>query len=545
MSVGRGRAGPARRFTEGSLTDPRDPVAFPGGSPAVWERLKGAFATHANRTAFVTDRRISTFRDLEDRAVRLAGVLRALCGEGGRTVAFVLTPRPEELCDIRLAAFRNGATLVVVSPSLPPEAMGRMLASAAPDVVFYDPSFLPDLPRVLSAAVPESRAVSVSRGRGSLADLLRDGSSVDAGPPPSEDRPAAIGFSSGTTGPPKGVTVSHGAYEESARRIGEIFERIGVRPGDALFGAIPLFAAGGGMLLPLLSAGMTLHVPDRWDAARAIAKIERHRIAWAFLSPSQLIDLLDQPLERCDLGSLRGIVYGTAAMPASRLREAVQRLPVRFVQGYGMSECFPPVTILWPDDHGTASAPADSEALASAGRPYPGVGVRIDDRGRGSDGTGEILVSSSTLTSGYWNDADRTAAAIHEGWFRSGDVGRFDAEGRLHVLHRKEDVLKRGDREIGPRRIEELASDHAIVKEACAVSGDDERILLAVSLRPAYRKDPETSRQSLKEWLESRLPRDEVPDDVRIFDELPRSAAGKVLKRAVREALFSRPSRPA
>jgi len=299
-----------------------------------------------------------------------------------------------------------------------------------------------------------------------------------------------------------------------------------------------MFAAGGGLLVPALCAGLTQHLPDRWDPARALTRIEQAGIAWAFLTPSELLDLLDQPLERLDLRSLRGIVYGSAPMPAARLREAVGRLPVRFLQGYGMSECFPPVAVLWPEEHGTRENPAPRDALASSGHPYPGIAVRIDGEG---SGPGEILISSPTVTAGYWKDPERTAGCLEEGWFRSGDVGSVDGDGRLHVLGRKQDVLRRGTRDVFPRGIEEAVSEHPIVKEVCVVSGaSSDRIVAVVSLRPAHRKDPETARRALKEWIESRLPREEVPDDVRILEELPRSIQGKVLRREVRQALAGR-----
>jgi fatty-acyl-CoA synthase len=524
------------------------PEVSPGSAPpppageavGVRDRLRRAFSEHANRTAIVTERRISTFRDLEERVLQLAAVVRGLgCGVGDM-VGFVLTPRPDEICDLRLASFEAGTTLFLIPPTLDCESMGEMLRSAAPKLVFYDSAHLPGLPRVLEDVCSGSRAVPLAGGKESLRELMRGvgaqrGASADE---PGPGELASIGFTSGTTGPPKGVTSTYAAFSESSRMMLEILARLGARAGEGFFNGIPMFAAGGGLLVPALCAGLTQHLPQRWDPARALSRIEEARIAWAFLTPSEILDLLDQPLERRDLRSLRGIVYGSAPMPAARLREAVDRLPLQFLQGYGMSECFPPVAVLWPEEHGTREKPASRDSLASSGRPYPGIAVRIDGEG---PGPGEILISSPTVTAGYWKDPDRTAGCLEEGWFRSGDFGSIDGEGRLHVLGRKEDLLRRGSKDVFPRPIEEAVSEHPIVKEVCAVgTGKSDRIVAVVSLRPPYRKDPETARRALKDWLESRLPREEIPDDVRILEELPRGVQGKVVRREVRQALGSR-----
>src|SRR5262249_52864614 len=160
--------------------------------------------------------------------------------------------------------------------------------------------------------------------------------------------------------------------------------------------------------------------------------------------PSMLIDLLDEDLESRDLSALRLIIYGSAVTPAARVEEAVRRFGPRLLHGYGMSECLPPVSILWPEEHGTRQHPADRATLSSAGRPYDGVRIRIeDDAGRvlPRGETGEIVISSPTVTDGYLNDPDRTAAVLRGGWWHSGDVGLLDERGRVHILDRQADLL--------------------------------------------------------------------------------------------------------
>ena len=505
------------------------------------DRVRRAFSEFAERTAIVTDRGARTFGQLRDRVWRIAALLETVAGGSlsGRPVGFVLTPRPDDFYDVRLATLENGATLFALAPFLSPEALVAMLRSVGPSVVVYDAGLLPHFPKLLAEALPDAKAIACA---GPKEDWEGSLSGVAARESESEVLPeslAGIGFTSGTTGPPKGITATYAASAESCRMFMEILERLGAKAGDSLYDGIPIFAAGGGMIVPALSAGVTLHVPTRWDATVALDEMERLRIGYAFLTPSMIVDLLDQPLERRDLSSLRAVIYGSSPIPGARLAEAVRRFGASFLQGYGMAECFPPVTVLWPEDHGPREQPADAETLSSAGVPYSGVRVRIDSEDPSRPG--EILIASPTITAGYWNDPERTAASREGEFFRSGDVGFFDTGGRLHVVDRKADLIERHGRTLFPRRVEEVLAQHPAVKEACVVVAEpaSERVVAAVSLRPSYRSDADAVRRSLAGFLESRLPREELPDEIRVFDELPRSVQGKVLKREVRQALAS------
>jgi fatty-acyl-CoA synthase len=502
------------------------------------DRVRQAFSDFPGRTAILTERGSRTVDEVRQRVWKIAGLLEEAAGVplGGQPVGFVLTARPDDFYDMRLATFENGAALFTLAPFLAPEALGAMLRSVAPRVVVYDANLLPHFPRLLAEALPGSRAIACAGGKDDWEDAL-------AGIPlrecEAEVRPeslAGIGFTSGATGPPRGITATHAASAESCRMFLEILGRLGTRPGDALYLGVPIFGAGAGMIVPALSAGVALHVPARWDPTVALREIERLRIRYAFLTPSMIVDLLDQPLERHDLSALEAVVYGSSPIPGARLAEAVRRLRVAFLQGYGMAECLPPVTVLWPEDHGTPEQPADPEILSSAGRPYPGVRVRIDS----ADPTrpGEILMASPTITAGYWNDPDRTAAAREGEFFRSGDVGFIDDAGRLHVVDRQTDLIERHGRTLFPRQIEEVLAQHAAVKESSVVAEPaSDRVVAAVSLRPSFRSEADSVRRSLAGFLEARLPREDLPDEIRVFDELPRGAQGKVSKQGVRDAL--------
>jgi fatty-acyl-CoA synthase len=504
----------------------------------VRDMVRDAVARHAARPALVTDRVTFTFGELGERVRRLA---TAFDEEGvlpTDIVGFVLAYRPELLYEIRFATYEHGAALFVIPPHLPPDVMIPMLRAVSPRLVIYDPDLFPGFPEIAREAIPGRPLFAA--GGDDFRGRLRGVRATESTNPVDSGSLAALGFTSGTTGAPKGVTATHGASAASCRMLLDLPGVFHTDEARTAFNAVPLFAAGGGMMAPTLVAGMTTHVPDQWEPSAAAALLEREHVVFSFMTPSMIIDLLDLPdIEKRDFRSLEAIAYGSAITPVAKIEEAVRRIGPVFVQGYGMSECFPPVTALTAEEHGTREQPAPRNVLSSAGRPVAGVEVRIDVET--ADGVGEILIKSPTVTAGYWHDARRTAEALKDGWWHSGDVGSLDSDGRLHVLDRRADLLKRGGRTVYPRPIEEALSDHPAVKEAHAVQlPGSETIVAAVSLRSAFRGPRNGSglEKELLDFAAARLDPAGRPDAVEVFPgDLPRSVQGKVLKREVRDAL--------
>jgi acyl-CoA synthetase (AMP-forming)/AMP-acid ligase II len=213
-----------------------------------------------------------------------------------------------------------------------------------------------------------------------------------------------------------------------------------------------------------------------------------------------------------------------------------------------MQECLPPLSILWPDEHRLQADPvARKESLSSAGRPFEGIDIEIETENglvASRDNPGEIVILSPTVTAGYWKNPSLTAEHLREGRWYSRDIGYFDQAGRIHILDRKQDLMVRHRRTIYPRRIEEEASCHPMVKEVCVVQLDaEEPVTAAVSLRARFRGsvDERWFRDDLLQFLRERLEDDgHVPEQVVVFDELPRNPAGKVLKREVRQGVAER-----
>ena len=361
-------------------------------------------------------------------------------------------------------------------------------------------------------------------------------------------------MTSGTTGLPKSIGYTHRKYLDSVRLISQAIDFS--RPSgtqDVNMLGMPLTGPGSGLVLPTLLSGSALLMPENFHAETLARLIARHRVTRAFLSPSAIIDLLDDPdLARHDLSSLRHVPYGSEMMPAAKVAEAVRRFGPIFQQGYGCLEALPPITWLLPHEHvDAAGEPVALDILASAGRVVDGVEVVIRDddfQPLPAGQTGLITARTPVAFEGYWKDPERTAETLREGWVVMGDVGYFDRHGYLHVLGRAADRVQRAGQWINPREVEEVAHCHPAVKETCLVQHGFQAVLV-FSPRHGQRSalaSPEARvalERALLQHMAAALPKAQQPDRVHLVADIPRSFLNKMLRREVR-ALLDRNAAP-
>lgn len=498
--------------------------------------LRLAFRKHAAQVALMSGDRAFSYQELGERVWRLA---QLLVHQGVRAQEPVVVWLDEEAFVLaRLAALECGAAFAGFPRSAPLALVEEAIRVLRPRCLLHDPALTDD---VADLRLRHPQLVAVP-----LADA-RDAVLENFAPTPcaNEVHPndvAGFSLTSGTTGRPKIVPATQGVYLTSMRLLIRNV-KLGKTAGqDRLLIGIPFAGAGSGPLLPTLAGG-GLMIRPREGGARALSEaIERHRATRLFVTPSQLIDLLDLPAhERHDWSSLTSVVYGTEWMPSPKIEEALRCFGPIVQQGYGCSEVLPPVAMLQAQEHWVDGHAADRETLSSSGRPVPQVRVRIadaQDRPLAPGQVGEILLQSPTVFAGYWGEPELSARALRGGWYHTGDAGYLDAAGRLHVLGRTADAIQRQGRLIYPRLIEEALHDHPAVKETALVQVG-ERVVMAVSLRRALRGQG-TAAQWEREWLDflgTRVPANDLPDEVRLLDELPRSALQKVLRRELRVTL--------
>ncbi|HEX3647893.1 MAG TPA: AMP-binding protein, partial [Pseudonocardiaceae bacterium] len=341
------------------------------------------------------------------------------------------------------------------------------------------------------------------------------------------DDPAVILYTSGTTGRPKGVVLSHGNLTFNTMNQ---FAHADVLSSDTALCLCPLFHASGlgQVSLPTLFKGGTVVMVPKFDPATVLAMIERLRIASFAGVPTMLRMLCDHPdFAGTDLGSLRYAIYG-GSMVSERVAVAWQRRGVAILQGYGMTEASPGVHLA------TANGAADRPV--SVGVPQFFTDVTFDphaDEARPGE-SGELLVRGLNVFGGYWRRPADTEAAFTAGWYRSGDIVRVDDDGWAYVVDRVKDLIISGGENISPSEVEAAINAlPGIVDSAVIGVPDDEWDEVGSAFVIA--DDPKWTADSLRAALTAALAGYRIPKYVRFVDDLPRTAVGKVRRQALRE----------
>jgi fatty-acyl-CoA synthase len=466
--------------------------------------------------------------------IRLAvGRLAALGVRQGDVVAFLGYNHPVQLV-LLFACARIGAMLLPLNWRLAAPEHARVLADASASAIIVDADFISHAESLRSGqpAACWLALESATAGWSSWRD-------IDAVAPTArrdadaESDPVLLCYTSGSTGAPKGVVMTQRALLFNALNSAHMHD---LASSDRILTTLPLYHVGGLNIqtLPALHAGATVELHSKFDPAATFDTIEDQRITLTVLVPAQLTAMMEHPRWlRADLSSLRVISTGSTIVSAAFVRRVSAR-GVRMIQVYGSTETCPIATYLRVED-------ADRKA-GSAGLPALHCEVRIVDAdGRdlppGEDG--EILVRGGNVMRDYWNRPDLTAQALHDGWYHSGDVGHFDAEGYLYVVARKNDLIISGGENIYPAEIEAVLEECPAIAEASVIGRPDERwgetVVAAVALKPGV----SMSEAEVLDLLAGRVARYKQPREVRFFAALPRSAIGKVKKQELRESIIA------
>lgn len=340
-----------------------------------------------------------------------------------------------------------------------------------------------------------------------------------------------IVYTSGTTGRPRGAMLTWGSHIWSALASAM---NLGLRDTDRWLVCLPMFHVGGlSLLFKGVLYGMPLVVHRSFDAHQANRAIDEDGVTMVSVVATMLQRMLEARGERPYPPALRCVLLGGGPAPAPLLEACVRRgVPV--VPTYGLTEAASQVATMPPGD--AARRPG------SSGRPLPGVELRVV-REDGSDAAvgepGVILVRGPIVMAGYWNRPDASAAALENGWLRTGDIGFLDAEGYLYVLDRRDDLIITGGENVYPAEVEAALLAHPAVAEAGVVGVPDERwghaVAAAVVLKPGAR----AGASDIAAFCRDRLAGYKVPSIIRFVDSLPRTAAGKVQRHLLRERLLT------
>jgi acyl-CoA synthetase (AMP-forming)/AMP-acid ligase II len=478
--------------------------------------LANGIARAGDRLALVQGSRALTYRALGDRVARLAAGLAGLGLRRGDRIVLLMPNRPE-LVESLWAAFHGGFVAVPVNWHLHPDEVGYIVAHCrAAAVVVSD--------ETAAAARTLPDAVLVVRVGGDYEDVLAPEASPAADT--AADDPAWLFYTSGTTGRPKGATLTH--RNLAAMTEAYLRDLDPVADGSVYLHAAPLTHGSGLYLLPSTARGATQVIAPgtSFSARDFVALAQEHQVTHAaFLAPTMLRRVVDEA-RGAALPSLRSVVVGGAPLYQEDLRAAVGVLGPIVTQMYGQGEAPMTITVM----------PA-SEALdhpGSCGRAFHGVRVRIADPDGepvpdGADG--EVLVRGDVVMRGYWDNPDATAATLAEGWLHTGDIGHLDA-GYLHLTDRAKDVIITGGSNVYPREVEEVLLTHPAVREVAVVGVPDPEWGESVRAFVVAAGDPTPG--ELVQYCRERLASFKKPRAVILVTELPKNAAGKILKRELR-----------
>ena len=475
-----------------------------------------------------------TYADLDARTDRIAHALQAHGVAPGERVALFL-PNVPDFAACYYAAQRVGAITVSINAIFKSAEVEYLLNDSGATVVFTLAELAVSVPR---AACPALRHVVVCDSTPGTApegtealDAWLAAVASDAGPFPEVERrsddAASLLYSSGTTGFPKGVTLTQ---ENIATNVATAAAASGYRADDRLALFLPLFHVYGQnyILNGAVYAGATVVMFRRFVPDVVLDAIQRERITMFFGVPTIFIGLLNTDLSRWDLSSIRYEMSAASTMPEAVSRRWTERFGRRIFEGYGLTECSP----------FAAYNDALEHRFGSVGRAVDGFEIAIhDEQGREQPRGewGEIVIRGPGVMAGYWNRPAESAEALRDGWLHSGDIGRMDDDGYVFIVDRVKDMINVSGFKVWPAEVEQYLYRIPEIHE-CAVYGvpDDvkgEQVAVAV----VAKADATLTGAQVIDWCREHLAAYKVPARVDVVTELPKSATGKLLKRVLRD----------
>ena len=363
-----------------------------------------------------------------------------------------------------------------------------------------------------------------------LSDLLKNSSRSFKAVERNPDDPAVLLYTSGTTGKPKGVLLSHRNFAAQCALVDKVMPMLAV---DKVVLVLPLFhvyALSNGLVTGTHS-GVTMSLIPQYSPAKLLQNIEKVKATLLIAVPTMYSHLLQLAKTR-KTGmpkSLRLCVSGGAPLPLSILKEFEEIFDTRIIEGYGLTETTSAVSL---------NKSGDNFKPGSIGPTSPGVEMKIvDDEGKDlpQGQVGEIIIRAAVVTQGYWNDPESTAETIKDGWLFTGDLGYMDPEGSFFITDRKKDLIVRGGFNISPREIEEIVLTHPKILDAVVVAVSDKRERESAKLFAVLRDGQTMTERELLQFCMENMAEYKVPKSVEFKDALPKSATGKVLRKELRD----------
>lgn len=482
--------------------------------------------------------------ELAREATAMAAGLRAMGIEQGDRVMVMMPNCPEVLLSYQ-AIERAGAVIIPVLPILKSQEIYYIAMNSEAKAIVTSALLLPLLRSAL-APVPTMRSIIstgitgeqepgvpqvvaynevVEKGKHKADAYLEDLEGVV----PRPDDTAVILYTSGTTGNPKGVVLSHRSLIANAiSGQGEV-QNPKEHFGEVQLAILPL-AHGYGILVSNVAylTGVRIVMHPRFDTSAVLSAIERHRVIGFAGVPAMFVALLYAPdAEQYDTSSLQSCVSGSAPLPVEILKGFERKYSCQIREGYGLSEACAALT-----GHGAEM----QQKPGSVGVPLAGIEIRVVDENDTSLPTGEIgeiIARGPNIMQGYYNMPEETVAALRNGWLHTGDMGYFDEDGYLYIVERKKDLIIRGGENVYPRDVEEILATHPAVIEAAVVGIPSQR--MGEEVKAYVVSNAPVDKEALMAYCREKLANYKTPSEIEFVAALPRNAVGKIDKKELRK----------
>jgi long-chain acyl-CoA synthetase len=493
---------------------------------ALW--LERAGASHGDRPALgLGSRVIKCYDEVAGRAARLAASLRhRFFLQPGERVAIAAKNCPDYV-ELMFGIWHAGLAAVPANAKLHSRELAYILEHSGARVCFASRELGDDI----AADAPSTLEHLITVGSAKYDALFT--TDPIASWPCSGDDLAWLFYTSGTTGRPKGAMLTHRVLATASHAyFGEVDP---IAPGDVLLHAAPM-SHGSGLYMMAHVARLGVHVipeSSSFDAEEVLGLFDTWPRSSMFAAPTMVKRLVECKAQ-CNPAHIRTIIWGGAPMYVADARAAIDRFGPRFAQIYGQGESPMTITTLSKQEIADRDHPHWADRLASAGRPFSCIEVRVadgDDRPLPAGETGEVLCHGDVVMPGYWRNPVASAATLKGGWLHTGDMGAFDREGYLTLKDRSKDVIISGGSNIYPREVEEVLLEHALVREVSVIGRADPEwgeVVIAYVVGDADRNE-------LDALCLNSIARFKRPKDYVFVSSLPKNNYGKVLKTDLRE----------
>jgi len=524
----------------------------------IHETLTTTAKQYPNNPAYYFQGTVLTFQEIDLLSNQLANALIDLGVKKGDRVAFMLPNVPQSPLAL-FGILKTGAIVTPINPLFKQHELNHQLNSAGVSHLialdlFHDVVETGKQDTSLDSVIYTRTGEYLSKAKAILGrlvrripypklpsgpnihlfqDLLKNQPTSNPSINVSSGAIAALLYTGGTTGPPKGAMLSHQNFMFNAKVGSQWFQ---VHWGEECFlGVLPAFHAFGFSCIIVLSALIAASVVliPRPDIKEILKSIQQYRTTVLVGVPTLYVSLLASPLLRkCDISSLEHCFSGAASLPIEVLEQFQHETGTYIVEGYGMTETSPILTLI----------PQGVLRPGAVGLPTFNTDIKIVDQTDDSKELpigewGEILAKGPQIFQGYWNDPEITADTLRGGWLHTGDVGRFDEEGYLYIGDRKKDLIKRSAYSVFPAEVEALLYRHPAISE-CAVVGVPaprvgEEVKAFIVLKPEYKG--KIDEDAIREWAKQEMAAYKYPRIIDFRDALPKSAVGKILRRELRQ----------